>query len=149
MTNDTTRNAGLHYQVTITGGQSSPILFADCMMNHRSDTAEQGRIHGQPVAHEQYVVSDTRCPSLHYCKLEWEEAEQQPQRGQSPLEYRGTFFCSSVHLCVCPCVPPGPLRLEICPLRLEICPFRPWIYPLRPGICLLMPEICPLRPERA
>ena len=43
------------------------------------------------VAQGQYVVSDTRCPALHDCKFEWEEAGQRPKRGQSPVQHRGTF----------------------------------------------------------
>ena len=39
----------------------------------------------QQVAQRQYVVSDTRCPALHDCEWEWEEAGQRPQRGQSPV----------------------------------------------------------------
>ena len=50
----------------------------------------------EQVAHGQYVVSDTRCPVLHDCKLEW-EAGQRPQRGRSPVEHRGNL---SVHLSV-------------------------------------------------
>ena len=45
------------------------------------------------VAQGQYVVSDTRCPALHDCEMEREEAGQRPQRGQSPVEHRGTFVC--------------------------------------------------------
>ena len=75
----------------------------------------------EQVAHGQYVVSDTRCPVLHGCKLEW-EAGQRPQRRPSPVEYRGLLF---VRLSVYPSTPPDPLRPEICPLRLIICPLRP------------------------
>ena len=38
-------------------------------------------------------------------------------------------FRSSFRSSVCPFVPPGPLRPEICPLRPEIYPLRPEIYP--------------------
>ena len=47
----------------------------------------------QQVAKGQYVVSDTRCSALSDCELEWGEAEQRPQRGQSPVEHRRDF-CS-------------------------------------------------------
>ena len=45
----------------------------------------------EQVAQGQYVVSDTRCPPLSDCELEWGGAGQLPQRGQSPVEHRGTF----------------------------------------------------------
>ena len=45
------------------------------------------------VALGQYVVSDTRCPAVHDCEFESGKAGQQPQRGQSPVEHRGTFVC--------------------------------------------------------
>ena len=53
---------------------------------------------------------------------------QRPRRGRCPVEHRGLLF-------VCPFVPPGPLRPEICPLRPKICPLKPEICPLRPWIC--------------
>ena len=49
----------------------------------------------KPVTQGQYV-SDTRCPALHDCEFELEEAGQWPQRGQSPSEHRGTFVRPSV-----------------------------------------------------
>ena len=52
----------------------------------------------QQVAQGQYVVSDNRCPALLDCELEWEEAGQQPWRGLSPVEHRGTSLCLSVLL---------------------------------------------------
>ena len=71
--------------------------------------------------------------------------EQQLQRGQNPVEHRGTFvslsFAGPLRPVICP------FRPEIYPLRPKICPLRPDIYPLRPEICPLRPEICPLRPE--
>ena len=32
----------------------------------------------KPVAQGQYVVSYTRCPTLHDCESEWEEADSDP-----------------------------------------------------------------------
>ena len=51
----------------------------------------------EQVAQGQYVVSDTRCPALHNCELDWGEAGQRPRRGQSPVEHRGTFVCAFIH----------------------------------------------------
>ena len=45
----------------------------------------------EQVAQGQYVVSDTRCPPLSDCELEWGGAGQRPRRGQSPVEHRRTF----------------------------------------------------------
>ena len=45
----------------------------------------------QQVAQGQYVDSDTCCPALSDCELEWGEAGQRPRRGRSPVEHRGTF----------------------------------------------------------
>ena len=58
--------------------------------------AEADEYLGQQVAQGQYVVSDTRCPALHDCELEREEAGQRPQRGRSPVEHRGTFVHSFI-----------------------------------------------------
>ena len=75
-----------------------------------------GRGSDKPVTKGQYVVSNTRCPALHACELEWKEAGQRPRRGRSPVEHRGTFVRPSVHPSDHPSLP-GPLRPEICPLR--------------------------------
>ena len=87
------------------------LCLSFCLSDHRDKQVAQG----------QYVVSDTRCPALHGCESEWEEAGQRPRRGQSPVEQGD--FCLSVRQS-----PPGPLRPEICPLRPEICPVRPEIW---------------------
>ena len=47
------------------------------------------------------MVSDTHCPALSDCELEWGEAGQRPRRGRCPVEHRGTFICLSVHPSVC------------------------------------------------
>ena len=44
------------------------------------------------------MVSDIRCPALHDSKLKWGEARQQPRRGWSPVEHRGTFVCPSTQV---------------------------------------------------
>ena len=49
----------------------------------------------EQVAQGQYVVSDTRCPALSDCELEWEGAGQRPRRGRSPVEHRGILFIHS------------------------------------------------------
>ena len=67
------------------------------------------------VAQGQYLVSDTRCPALQGCKLEW-EAGQRPRRGRSPVEHRGLLF---VRPSVCQS-PSSPLWPEVCPHRPKI-----------------------------
>ena len=52
------------------------------------------------------MVSDTRCPALHDCEMEREEAGQRPRRGRSPVEHRGTFVCPFVRSSVRPIVSP-------------------------------------------
>ena len=70
---------------------------------------------GKPVAQGQYVVSDSRCPALHDVGFEWWEAGQRPRRGRSPVEHRGTFVRSSIHLFIRSFIPPfiRPLRPQI------------------------------------
>ena len=48
------------------------------------------------------MVSDTRCPALHDCEMEREEAGQRPQRRGSRVEHRET--CSSFHPFIRPSV---------------------------------------------
>ena len=69
----------------------------------------------EQVAQGQYV-SDTRCPALHDCELEWEEAGQLPQRGLSPVEHKGTSMRPSVSPFVIILI----LRLEMAALRPEM-----------------------------
>ena len=45
------------------------------------------------VAQGQYVVSDTRCPALHDCKLKkWSENRVAASKGGYPVGHRGEFL---------------------------------------------------------
>ena len=77
------------------------------MSNHweKNQTAQLDFSQNKQVAQGQYVVSDTRCPALSDCELEWGEAGQRPQRGQSPIEHRGTFIFPFIRSSVGPPLP--------------------------------------------
>ena len=101
-----------------------------------------GAHYKKKVAQGQYVVSDTRCPALHDCKLEW-EAGQRSRRGRSPVEYRGlSFVRSSVRLSIC--LPPQALSS----LKSALSGLKSAVSGLKSALSGLESEMADFRPKR-